>query len=350
MITLICSQIRDKMPDILLLQDFEKYCAAYSGWKSKHGPVLFAPRKISSRLYTLIHKVSKPVLRMYKKKGAVISIGFPTSIYMHSKTFPYFTYKSDLRVLWSYDVWSPQFEKIEKLVRKSKINLLLLSSYQATEHFKNLYIPNCEVQWVPESVNVHAYKHKPWYERNIDILSFGRSYLTYHDAIIEGCEKNHINYRYQERDEKTDVAVHGLKRGLQFPDWETFVDGLSDSKICICFPRSVTHPKLAGYVSTLTIRYLQAMASKCLIIGSAPLDVIHLLDYNPVVEVDWNDPVAQIQSILHNPDKYNELIDKNYNTVCQLFHHDNAMRKIELLINKKLAKTEIEILNTAVAV
>ena len=336
MITLVTSKIKKGSPDIALLHNFEEYCAHHSNWKVKSGPVLFAPSGLSSRLFTAFHRILKPFVKRYTIKGAVISLGLPYHYFLYAKTFPYFTLNCSLKVLWTYDVWEPDYCSVEKLVRQSGINLLLLSSYQATQHFKNLKIRNCNVHWVPETINPADYKHKNWSERNINILSFGRSWLTYHDKIKQGCVENNINYVYQERNETIDVAVQGLKKNLQFPTWSSFVDGLADAQICICFPRTVTHPKLAGNVSTLTVRYLQAMASKCLIIGSAPLEVKLLLNYNPVIEVDWIDPVGQIQNILKHPENWQELIEKNYDTVCSIFHHNNALKQIDTLVRKQI--------------
>lgn len=333
MITLVTSQIPKSSPDISLLKNFEQFCVTNSTWDSKKGPVLFTPRSLSLRFYSTIHSILKPFLRRVKVKGAVLSLGLPYYHYLIGKTFPYYAHDCDLRVLWTYDVWQPDYERVKEMVVKSEVNLLLLSSYQATNYFEGLQLPNCKVHWVPETVNINDYKQKPWKERNINVLSFGRSWQTYHEVIVKGCEKNNINYQYQERNENKDTAVHGLKKGLQFPTWSDFVEGLSDSQICICFPRSVTHPTLAGDVSTLTIRYLQAMASKCLIVGEAPKEIEHLLNYNPVVSVNWDNPVQQILEILKNPGFYQDLIEKNYLNVKSHFHHQNSIDKIEKLIS-----------------
>jgi len=347
MITLITARIRSKQPDIELLKKMELFCKTHSTWKTKTGPVLFVPRAVSSRFYTLIHYLAKPLIKRNKIKGAVLSLGFPYRPYFFSKTFPYFTRDADMRVLWTYDVWQPDYSRVERIVREGKVNLLLLSSHQATEHFSRLKIPDCTVEWVPETINVSHYKQKPWNERNIDILSFGRGWREYHDKIVEGCKENKINYVWQRSSEDHDVAVHGLKKDLLFPEWTDFIAGLANTQICICFPRSITHPQLAGNVSTLTIRYLQAMASKCLILGAAPLDIHYLLDYNPVVEVDWNDPAGQIRNILAHPAKWQALIEKNYETVSNLFHHRNAVQQIDKLICSQLENEREEFLNHA---
>ena len=337
MITLIKFRFQSDRPDLLALKSFEDFCSQHSSWCKQNGPLLIAPLKWSSRFYTVIHIFLRPFLKRYKKLGAILSLGLPYNIYIFSKNFPYFTMNCDLRVLWTWDVWQPKYEDVEKLIRKSGINLLLLSSFQATEHFRRLNIPNCKVHWVYETINTDEYYNKLWDERRINILSFGRSYVKYHDKIYEGCKLNNINYMFHERKDGRDVAIHGVKPStLQFPTWEEFKNGLADAQICICFPKALTHPEVAGNVSTMTLRYLQAMASKCLLIGSAPLDMKYLFDYNPVIEVDWEDPVGQIKNILQNPAFYTELIERNYESVCKKFHYRNGLAQIDELINKYL--------------
>ncbi len=337
MITLITSKIKSKRPDLLLLQDFEKFCAENSNWNTATGALLPHPNPISTRFYTLLHYILQPILRLYKKKGAVVSLGLPYRLFLYSKTFPYFTINSDLRVLWTYDVWQPKYREFEHLVRESKINLLMLSSLQATKHFRKLKIPNCDVHWIPESINTADYQFKPWNERKIHLLSFGRSYSKYHEEIVTGCKLNNINYQFEDRDDNRDVAVERVKAStLQFPTREDFIAGLADTKICICFPKALTHPEYAGDVSTFTLRYLEAMASKCLLIGSAPAEAEYLFDYNPMIEIDWNNPVDQIKEILENPGPYLDLVEKNYNTVLTKFHYSNSITKIEQLIKISL--------------
>jgi hypothetical protein len=70
--------------------------------------------------------------------------------------------------------------------------------------------------------------------------------------------------------------------------------GLANSKISICVPSDITHPERTGNISTITNRYLQSMASKCLILGKLPHDMLHLFDYNHIIEIDEENPVLQI--------------------------------------------------------
>ena len=103
------------------------------------------------------------------------------------------------------------------------------------------------------------------------------------------------------------------KKGqLIFPTEKDLIDGLARTKISICVPSNITHPERAGDIETMTVRYLQSMASKCLVVGHAPQEMVELFGYNPVVEIDMEKPAEQIRDILENFTDYIPLIEKNY--------------------------------------
>ena len=109
------------------------------------------------------------------------------------------------------------------------------------------------------------------------------------------------------------------KSVIIFPTRKQFVDGLARSKISICVPSSITHPSRSGEIETMTTRYLQSMIAKCLIVGKAPKELITLFGYNPVIEIDMNNPVQQLQLIFENFSNYIPLIENNFDTVIK--HH-----------------------------
>jgi spore maturation protein CgeB len=57
------------------------------------------------------------------------------------------------------------------------------------------------------------------------------------------------------------------------------------------------------------------MASKCLIVGHAPKEMVELFGYQPVIEIDWKDPTGQIEYLLQNFDLHIPLIERNYREV-----------------------------------
>ncbi|MES2411906.1 MAG: hypothetical protein V4535_10735, partial [Bacteroidota bacterium] len=149
-----------------------------------------------------------------------------------------------------------------------------------------------------------------YHKRTTDVLQLGRKWNEYHDKIK--AIENNLVYQYEKQPGQ-----------IIFKTREDFLEGLANSKISICVPSDITHPERTGKISTLTNRYLQSMASRCLILGKLPYDMQYLFDYNPIVEIDDENPVAQINSILENYNSYIPLIEKNYETVAK-YHNWNA--------------------------
>ena len=99
---------------------------------------------------------------------------------------------------------------------------------------------------------------------------------------------------------------------MAFTSESEFKKGLKDSKILVSFPQVDTHPQRAGGLETLTQRYWEAMLSGCLIVGRSPQELIDIMGYNPVIEIDWSEPENQLKSVLEHISSYQPLVDKNY--------------------------------------
>lgn len=318
-IALVTSRLREKRHDFLDIQSLERACLQSKEWQARRGPVLFRPVKISSRLYTLFHILLRPFLSRIHIDDVVVSIGLPYRHYFFGKTFPYFAVASRLRVLWIWDAWEPRLEEIAALAREARIDILLVSSLRSTQLLGSMLRDVCDVHWVPEAIDIFEYGTKPWYERRIDVLAFGRSLQRYKKAI-------------------EDLSAKGLNCVLNqwFPKREDFISALADSKISICFPRIVTDPDGAGSISTVTQRYLQSMAAKCLVVGEAPLEAQEMFGYDPVVAVNWRDPAGQLQDITAHPERFTSLIERNFASVAGNHHASNFAARIEQHIREKL--------------
>jgi glycosyltransferase involved in cell wall biosynthesis len=215
------------------------------------------------------------------------------------KTFPHF-FRKGLKAIYMFDAWPSYHNYISRFVNDFNVDFIFVSSKQSARKL-NERIGKSNVFWVPEGVDPDEYKFYPYHEKNIDILSFGRNYKLYHNEIADRLLQQNVNYKFPEEGK------------MVFPDRQSFIDGLGRSKISVCFPTNITHPERAGNIETMTNRYLQSMAAKCLIIGKAPEEMKELFGYNPVVEVNMDDPAGQIADILSNFENYIELIERNYN-------------------------------------
>ena len=296
-----------------LYYEFEKRIINKPSWEIVNGV-----GSIQARVLRQLLKFIPPIQLPIKKHKNYVVIG-----YQKEKFFPYFHFNADLKVLWMYDAWEPLFDEIEKTIRAYKINLVFTASKQSADYFNTLNIPNFQSHWIPEGIDVTQYQFIPYQERTTDILQLGRKWNEYHEKIK--AIENNLVYKYEKKAGQ-----------IIFPSREDFLFGLANSKISICVPSDITHPERTGNISTITNRYLQSMASRCLIVGKVPHDMLYLFDYNPIIEIDEENPVAQIESILANFDTYIPLIEKNYEVVKNFHNWDNRVTQIEnFILNSK---------------
>lgn len=220
------------------------------------------------------------------------------------KIRPYSILTKHGRSVFLFDAWPHDHLKISNLANQFKIDYLFVTASQAAQAIKPKLLKT-KIFWIPEGINPFEYKQNiQLIDKQTDILAIGRKYDKYHDTIVNELEDRKYVYLYEE-----------VKGKLIFESRNEFVAGLANAKISICIPSNITHPERAGNIETMTIRYLQSMVSKCIVLGHAPKEMIDLFGYNPVIEIDYNNPVEQIESILRSYADYKELIEKNYNEV-----------------------------------
>jgi hypothetical protein len=229
-------------------------------------------------------------------------LNFASMISGDFKLFLPYAFLSRRNFIYMYDAW-PRFHVwIFPLLDFFNIKFVFFSAKQVfLDHVQKYPESKCKSMWLPEGIKADDYHFEPYADKNIDVLEFGRIYEAYHARIREMLQVRGKNHVYRKAGE-----------ALLFPDKRSFVNGLARSKIVICVPSNITHPERAEYISTMTLRYLQAMASKVLIVGVMPQDMRELFSYLPIVEIDMENASAQLSDVLDNFDAYIPLIERNY--------------------------------------
>jgi hypothetical protein len=165
---------------------------------------------------------------------------------------------------------------------------------------------------------------RPLADRSIDVLEFGRNWSAYHDPIRDHCLASGL------------VHLFEPTRGhLVFVTREAFVEGLANTKISVCFPSALTHPERSGDVETMTLRYLESIASRCIILGRCPAEMRELFGYDPVVEADMTDPAGQIDDILGNLARYEPLLERNYQRLLEVGTWDARLTTMLELLSER---------------
>ena len=215
------------------------------------------------------------------------------------KAMPYFLAKGR-KSAYIFDAWPRNQEKYRLFADACHLDHLFVSSSQGAAAL-GAVVKSTACHWVPEAVSPGDYYLAFQPERDIDVLQLGRRFNEYHRMINDGLVKRNKVYLYEKAPGE-----------IIFPARLDLVEGLARTKISICAPLAMTHPHKAGGIETMTMRYLQSMLSKCLVVGHAPAEMIQVFGYNPVVEIDFSDAGRQLLDILDHFQDYQQLIEKNY--------------------------------------
>ncbi|MCX6300299.1 MAG: hypothetical protein NTY72_14550 [Bacteroidetes bacterium] len=232
---------------------------------------------------------------------------------------PYSYFSSNNRSIYIFDAWPCHHNSIVSFVLNYKIDHLFVNSLQVTETLRK-FLPSTNIHWIPEGIDPNDYEISK--VKSIDVLSFGKKFNLYHETILPILLKNNFTYLYEK-----------VKGEVVFKERSEFITGLGNAKISICFPSNITHPERSADIEVMTMRYLQSIVSKCLIVGQAPKEMIELFGYNPVIEIDWTSPENQITNILNQFNEYQYLIEKNFSMVVNnhTWNHRWSLIKKNLL-------------------
>jgi hypothetical protein len=152
------------------------------------------------------------------------------------------------------------------------------------------------------------YQHRlPLVQRQIDVLELGRRHRGYHDQITSALATAGKAHRYERQPGQ-----------IIFPTKEDLVEGMGQTKVSVCFPSSMTHPARSGDGETATHRYFESIASRSVLVGHCPAELRDLFGYDPVVPVDWSDPVKQLLGIVDRIEEYQPHVERNHQRLLEV--------------------------------
>lgn len=218
---------------------------------------------------------------------------------------------------YAMDVWPPSYPRWEGFFRRNKIRTCFFTARMSAERFKPLF-PNMNCLWLAEAVDPTEYRNDiPLEKRTIQVLELGRKWDEYHAKIEQPLAGKNRTHLYEK-----------VKGQLIFGTRQEMIDGFVNSIVSVCFPQSLTHPERAGNVETVTLRYFETMACKCVPVGKCPQELIDLFGYNPMIEVDLNHAADQVEEIISNPAKYQEMVDRNYARLLEVGTWDSRVNQL----------------------
>ena len=261
---------------------------AYDAWVKMGGKTM-----LSHYPWRLFHRFAYNYeFPTIPKNNDIAQLRFVEPVSLSFDTFPDYTRYEIIPLVW--DCWPIYFEKTCRWFVKHDVKTAIFTSSQTAERMRERF-PQMNILTITEGIDTSKYQEgKLLKERYIDILEFGRN----NNLFKKGLPSN---------------IKHRCSNGKQkmFSTDEEFHAALENSKITICFPRCDTNPETAGDIETLTQRYWEAMLSRMIIVGRAPKELINLIGYNPVIEINDKDSIENVINIIENINDYQILVDKN---------------------------------------
>jgi hypothetical protein len=199
-----------------------------------------------------------------------------------------------------------------KWLEKHDVKTAIFTSAQTAERMRERF-PQMIIMWCAEAVDSTLYTEgKSLAERGIDLMEFGRS----NERVFNVKLPEMIKHVSTMQDSKFLYTNEQLYRAM------------GDAKVTITLPRSMTQPEIAGDIETLTQRYWECMLSRMVMLGHAPKELVDLIGYNPVVELDVEHTAEQVQEILAHIEDYQPLVDKNRETALKMGDWTVRMREV----------------------
>lgn len=267
----------------------------YEAWV-KAGGQITPSHYLSRSLHGLAFRYELPTLFKSKKEAR---LRFVEPVSISFDTFPDYARYEIIPMIW--DCWPKYVEKVCKWFKRHRVRTAIFTSSQTAELMRSRF-PDMNIFYCPEGIDTSLYiEGKPLKDRTIDLFEYGRS----NDKVLKGDFPESINH------------VCTKVNGKYIFDNNQLIEALGDAKVTIALPRSITQPEIAGNIETLTQRYWECMLSRIVMVGKAPKELVDLIGYNPVIDMDFLDPNSQILEILDHIEDYQELVDKNRQTALE---------------------------------
>ena len=257
------------------------------------------------------------IVQKFKKFNREARLRFVQPWTIEFDTFPDYALYEVIPFFW--DVWPENFEKTFAWLKRHNTKTAIFTSSQVAEMVRARF-PEMNVLAVTEGIDVETYSEgKLLKDREIDFLEYGREI----DHIVKYSIADKIRY------------VRGKKEGKPIFSQQELIENLANSKVVAAYTKKWTNPEQAGDIDTLTQRYWECMLSGCIMIGHVPQELVDLIGYNPVIEIDRENPDGQLQDILSNIADYQNLADRNRDSAIKYGDWKYSMQKVMNFLQDK---------------
>ncbi|MEM1210288.1 MAG: glycosyltransferase [Planctomycetota bacterium] len=200
-------------------------------------------------------------------------------------------------VPWCMDSW-PKFDAgLHAFFKKFGVQRACFTQRAAAARCQEA-LPDIDACWMPESTPPGLYDAAtPLADRSIRLISYGRQ--------LDG-----VNEAMAALGDATSGVFDATACRQRFADMTDLRRALGQTRATIAYPRSTTDPTFSGGSETMTLRYLEAVASGTVLLGQAPREMIDLFGFDPVVPATPDTLRSVVQDLDDRPERYQAHADR----------------------------------------
>lgn len=223
-------------------------------------------------------------------------------------------------VVYAIDTWYSHLEQWKKVLVKINVKIVFCSNKASISTFQN-FIEN--VYYLPYSANEHWFYPRANVKKTHLFMQMGRKNKTLHEYVLRYIKENGI---------ENEAYISEKKRGeIIYPKFNQLAEEINKTRFFILAPRDIDEFDITGAISDVTARFYEGMACKTLLIGYKPKDTFDELFPNSdsMLTVDgYDDFCSKIDYYLNNEEKYNEIVDRNYDYFKKYHTWNNRAKQL----------------------
>ncbi|TFC82993.1 glycosyltransferase family 1 protein [Cryobacterium cheniae] len=208
-----------------------------------------------------------------------------------------------------WDCWPSREAEWRDFIRRYALKRIAFTSSQAAE-FWSAEFPDIEILWLPEAIDEALYLPGPSLSsRSTCVLEIGRRYAAGHDMVRETLERLGRQHRFKDP----------LSPMVFLPTRADLISALQASQALLCYPGAVSHPDgRTGHWESMTHRYLEAVATKTLIVGHVPQEMTTLFGFCPGVNVSLSELPDLLKTLTDSPHLFQDRVDRAHSRLLEV--------------------------------
>ncbi len=223
---------------------------------------------------------------------------------------------------WCLDTWPGEDHLLDRLFFRYGVKRAAFGQRMSCERWRGLK-PDLDLCWIPESTSPDDfYPDTDLDMRSMLLLEYGRELPVISQQINRSASRFGWSYSPVESSR------------IRYTSWRDLRVALGQTRSIIAFPRSVTHPLVAQGCETMSLRYLEGIASKTILLGQCPRELSDLFGFDPVIPINKNNIIDILSDIYSHPSDYQEHVDTCYRRFMEVgTHRVRARQLVDWVLN-----------------